>query len=38
MATEILWLPFDSGGMLDGDQIFFITILHTHYLMVIDFF
>jgi hypothetical protein len=29
MAIEILWSPFDGGGMLDSDQFFSITIPQT---------
>ncbi len=29
MITEILWLPSNGGIMLDGNQIFSITIQHT---------
>jgi hypothetical protein len=35
LINKELWLPSDSAGVLDGDQIF---LTNRHYLMVIEFF
>jgi hypothetical protein len=29
LVARNVWSPFDNGGVLDGDQIFSITIQHT---------